>query len=200
MCREVFEIVKKMDLSNVEVRLALQCAPVITGIKMSNLLMVSNGHEEKVEEILKGTQIQPYCLFHQGRNAIYFLYRIEEFETYLEDLNVIQTLKQFGYMDLSIKGIMKEFQNRYIAYKEQSVGFPHEIGILLGYPIEDVKGFIQHKGEDYLYAGYWKVYKDVEEKKLLFDAYESAKEGLLLLVGNGYEIHSIINYFDTHRY
>ena len=68
------------------------------------------------------------------------------------------------------------------------------MGVLLGYPIEDVKGFIQNKGEHYLYAGYWKVYECAEEKRLLFDAYESAKEGLVLLVANGYALRSIIQY------
>ena len=75
---------------------------------------------------------------------------------------------------------------------QQDSCFPHEIGLLLGYPIEDVEGFIANKGKNYLYAGYWKVYENVEEKKLLFEAYESAKDGVLLLVANGYEIKSII--------
>ncbi|MCR5153646.1 MAG: DUF3793 family protein, partial [Lachnospiraceae bacterium] len=30
-----------------------------------------------------------------------------------------------------------------------SVNFPHEIGIFLGYPLEDVKGFIENKGKNY---------------------------------------------------
>ena len=36
--------------------------------------------------------------------------------------------------------------------------FPHEIGLFLGYPAEDVAGFISHKGHDFCYSGYWKVY------------------------------------------
>jgi len=195
MCPEVFEIVQKMDLSKAETRLAMQCAPVITGIKMSNLLTVSSEEVAEVDELLKGTEIQLYCLFRQQNKATYFLYRMEEFRTYLKKLDVRHTLKQFGYIDLSITGVICEFQKRYETYMNQHTGFPHEMGILLGYPLEDVEGFIKNKGKNYLYAGYWKVYKDVEEKKLLFDAYESAKEGLLLLVANGYSIRPIIEFF-----
>ena len=43
------------------------------------------------------------------------------------------------------------------------------------------------------------MYRNVEEKKLLFDAYESAKEGLLLLVGYGYQMRSIIEYLHENR-
>ena len=198
MCQEVFEIVKKMDLLNVETRLALQCAPVIAGIKMSNLLIASMEDEEQVRAIFKGTGIQHYCLFRQQMKAIYFLYRIEELEAYLQELDVMHALKQFGYIDLSMISVIKKFQNRYEAYMNQRDEFPHELGILLGYPIEDVEGFIKNRGKNYLYVGYWKVYQDVEDKKLLFNAYESAKEGLLLLVAHGYPIRLIIEYFENN--
>lgn len=39
-------------------------------------------------------------------------------------------------------------------------GFPHEVGYLLGYPTEDVDGFIRHRGRGYLLAGPWKVYRN----------------------------------------
>ena len=37
---------------------------------------------------------------------------------------------------------------------EEKGAFPHEIGLLLGYPVEDVLGFIRHQGKNYLYTGY----------------------------------------------
>lgn len=42
-------------------------------------------------------------------------------------------------------------------------GFPHEIGLFLGYPVEDVAGFIRHGGADCKLCGCWKVYGDVEQ-------------------------------------
>lgn len=200
MCQEVFELVRNMDLSNVEARLALQCAPVITGIKVANLLIVSTEDELQIERILKGTEIRYYCLFRNKIKSIYFLYRLKEFRIYMQEEAVLHALRQFEYTDLSMIGVLKAFQNRYESYMKQQMGFPHEMGILLGYPLEDVEGFIKNKGEKYLYAGYWKVYKEVEEKKLLFDAYESAKEGLVLLVANGYSIRKIIKYFQMPLY
>lgn len=192
MCPEVFEIVQKMDLSNVENRLALQCAPVITGIKMSNLLIAADADTRRVSDILKETGIQFYCLYRQENRCIYFLFHTKSLEAYLQKKDVRQILSQLGYKDLSATRVIGTFQKRYEFCMQHGKRFPHEIGLLLGYPIEDVKGFMINKGKNYLYAGYWKVYENVEEKKLLFDAYESAKEGLLLLVGNGYEMKSII--------
>lgn len=41
--------------------------------------------------------------------------------------------------------------------------FPHEIGLLLGYPPADVEGFIQHKGADFAACGGWKAYESPSE-------------------------------------
>lgn len=38
--------------------------------------------------------------------------------------------------------------------------FPHEIGIFLGYPLEDVVQFEKQNGKGFCYSGYWKVYKN----------------------------------------
>ena len=38
--------------------------------------------------------------------------------------------------------------------------FPHEIGVFLGYPLSDVKGFIRHKGKNFTLCGCWKCYGD----------------------------------------
>ncbi|MCR5154354.1 MAG: DUF3793 family protein, partial [Lachnospiraceae bacterium] len=44
-----------------------------------------------------------------------------------------------------------------------------EIGIFLGYPLEDVKGFIENKGKNYKTCGLWKVYKDENFAKGIFE-------------------------------
>ena len=200
MCQEVFEILQTMDLSKLETRLALQCAPVIMGIKISNLLIVSNTDEVLLRRIFDGTQIDFYCLNRQDNRTIYLLFRVREFNVYLNERNVQGVLGQFGYYDLSIDVVLTLFQNRYVSYIKYKKDFPHELGLFLGYPLEDVEGFIRYKGENYLYSGYWKVYKDVEEKKLLFAAYESAKEGLVLLVANGYALRPIIQYVQEYGF
>ena len=50
--------------------------------------------------------------------------------------------------------------------------FPHEIGLFLGYPPEDVAGFIEHKADGCKCVGCWKVYGDVQKATALFDRYK----------------------------
>lgn len=53
--------------------------------------------------------------------------------------------------------------------------FPHEIGLFLGYPIEDVKGFIENKAECAKCVGCWKVYGDEEKAQKAFDKYKKCE-------------------------
>ena len=46
-----------------------------------------------------------------------------------------------------------------------------EVGLFLGYPPEDVAGFIEHRGQSFSYSGYWKVYTNEEATRKLFDRY-----------------------------
>ena len=41
--------------------------------------------------------------------------------------------------------------------------FPHEIGIVLGYPPADVEGFIKNRGANFVACGGWKAYGDAQE-------------------------------------
>ena len=51
-----------------------------------------------------------------------------------------------------------------------TAAFPHEIGLFLGYPPEDVRGFIRDPTVC-KYSGCWKVYGDVNAARSLFEAY-----------------------------
>ena len=73
----------------------------------------------------------------------------------------------------------------------QGMQFPHEMGLLLGYPIEDVVGFMEHSGKEYLYSGYWKVYENVPAKKQIFTRYDEARETLIRLLANDIGIRLI---------
>ena len=53
-----------------------------------------------------------------------------------------------------------------------SKDFPHEIGLFLSYPPEDVRGFIENKACRFKCAGLWKVYGDEERAKELFRQYK----------------------------
>ncbi|MPN31536.1 hypothetical protein SDC9_179010 [bioreactor metagenome] len=52
---------------------------------------------------------------------------------------------------------------------------PHELGIFLGFPLEDVKEFITNPYKECLLCGYWKVYHNKEKALKTFKYYDEAK-------------------------
>ena len=138
MSREIFEIVQGMDLKNIETQLALQCAPLITGLKISNMLIVSNEDEKLVRAILKRTGISCYRLLQNEKKITLLLFRRNQLEKFLEREDVSEVLREEGYVEIQLGRILSIFQMRYRAYMNGSKIFPHEMGLLLGYPVEDV--------------------------------------------------------------
>ena len=70
----------------------------------------------------------------------------------------------------------------------QKPEFPHEIGIFLGYPLEDVDGFITHQGENCKLCGCWKVYGNVEQARRTFANYEKCRVFLCAKLSKGCNI------------
>ena len=44
----------------------------------------------------------------------------------------------------------------------EELAYPHEVGVLLGYPLADVQAFIARRGQGGVAVGTWKAYADVE--------------------------------------
>ena len=197
MSQEIYEIVKGMDLENIETQLALQCAPLITGLKVSNLLIIPKGNEEVVKRILNRTGISYYRLIQTRTKTTFLLFRRNELEEFLSDENVKNVFIRAGYKSLQIGKILRTFSLRYEAYMQGDKSFPHEMGLLLGYPVEDVVGFVENNGKNFLYSGYWKVYENQKAKVKLLDKFKVAEETLIHLLSNGLSMSDIIDIYAT---
>lgn len=195
MCQEIFEIVQSMDLKSVETSLALNCAPLITGVKISNLLMIDNNNEAALRVILKKSGVSHFRLLRLEEKSAFILFRRSHMETYLARSDVRKVLVRLGYDNFSFGHILRTFQERYQAYMNHGEDFPHEMGLLLGYPIEDVIGFMENDGANYLYSGYWKVYSDVSAKKKIFEEYEIAKETIIQLLSEHMDMKHILEIY-----
>ena len=199
MSREVFEIILGMDLKNIETQLALQCAPLITGLKISNLLIVPADNEKIVWEILRRSGICCYCMLRTGEKSTFLLFRKNQLEAFLAEPEIREFLRKEGYEKFGLGEILRRFQIRYQTYMAGRKQFPHEMGLLLGYPLEDVAGFMENNGKNFLYSGYWKVYENQAEKMFLFGKFERAKETLIQLISEGIRMRDIIERYSEKQ-
>ncbi len=197
MSDDVFRILKRLDMEAVEVQTAIQCAPLLTGIKMSNLLHVKPEQVEEVVRAFEGSPISLRILYCWNNRVSILVYRKEFLRRYLDQKRVKQTMEQFGYKDMQFEEILDQVAKHNQAYVEGREEYPHEIGLLLGYPPEDVTGFIENGGRNFLLAGYWKVYGDPIRAERIFHAYDRARDAVIRLVGKGLGVTDILMFYNV---
>lgn len=103
------------------------------------------------------------------------------------------TLRGLAYPGGDLDALLDHLQTRICG----SASFPHEIGFFLGYPQEDVLGFIRHRGRHCKHCGLWKVYGDVSHAKTLFEEYRQCRHQLVRHVMNGGSLH-VLPVFHQH--
>ena len=191
MSEQVIEIAKKMGREEVEKQLAYQCAALITGQKVSNTFITSRNNIARLAAVFKGTSIAYRLLCVKENRATFLLYRKGQLERHLNRPEIKNRMEEYGYRDLSFGEMLRLLSQRYAAYICRGEEFPHEMGLFLGYPPEDVMGFVKEKGRKYKLSGYWKVYGDADYCRKLFASFDLAREQLIKLVAQGADMRWI---------
>lgn len=166
-------------------QVAVQCAPVLKGVKVSNLMTVKPGQWQQIRVSLRKSRIICVLLYADARREVLFLYRYSQMEALLKQKKVRMFLAEYGYTAFDIASVLKRLRARYQQYAGGGMEFPHELGVLLEYPVEDVEGFIRNRGENSLTSRYWKVYHNLQEAECRFRIYDMVKEQALTEIVSG---------------
>lgn len=189
------ELLQKMEIlrkDELHTQLALQCAPLIMGVKVSNLLKIDGSQKQEFETIFQHARLRYYLLTTVGLQQTYLLYDEYKLLAILNQDRNRSFLQEQGYRSGNLFAILKRLARRYTNYRNGEGEFPHEMGVILGYPVNDVKAFIANEGKNFIYRGYWKVYYNIEEAKQIFYQYYVAKERMVQLLVSGITINQIV--------
>ena len=118
---------------------------------------------------LKGIMIK--ILKCTDNKALIYVYRPNKLINDLLNNEARRFLKEAGYKTCDMSKCIDTLAMR-LANRDD---FPHEIGLFLGYPLHDVKGFIENVGKNYKCAGCWKVYDNEVTAKKVFEKYKKCK-------------------------
>ncbi len=159
-------------MKSFETVLAEQCAPTLAGIKPANLFCREHLQTEELSQWHKllapcGMEFRVLRACPAAGNCLLYLFRTDWLRQILSNPSARSFLTHLGYPDGDCPALLRHLAQKLRSAKE----FPHEIGIFLGYPLEDVTGFMKYHGQNYTYCGCWKVYGNPEEAKRRFAAY-----------------------------
>lgn len=161
------ELMRNLALKTALVRMKLKPAEVFF-VKQCYRAQVLAGAEEicaSQREILEKLGL-PWRVLRPGedRNLILF-YDVDAMTRVINDDEKWSFLSQCGYINRTVEGTLDSLCRRF-----EECDFPHEIGLLLGYPLKDVVGFMNGESQP-AYRGSWMVYGNVEESMKIMNLF-----------------------------
>ena len=163
------------------------CAPTLANLKTGSLFVCPITDRasffsslRSLNELLVPKGLRALPLRIREYSALVYLYRPSRLKKDLEDPAAIKILQDHGY---SCYG---KCLPRLIERVRASEEFPHEIGLFLGYPPEDVQGFLDHR--PCKCSGCWKVYGDENKAKKTFDLYKKCERVYCQQLARGIDI------------
>ena len=163
------------------------CAPTIASLKTGNMFNCRCDSETELYAQMrslnrrlgrKGLRVLP--LRYRGGTALVYLYRPGKLREDLEHATACALLNERGYPCGNANRCVRSLMAR-LAREDE---FPHEIGLFLGYPPEDVEGFIHRRGEE-KWSGCWKVYSDVASAQKTVARYRKCTDVYLRALAGG---------------
>ena len=174
--------------------LVRHCSPTLAGIKTGNLFRCPfQSREELNREVRrlnrklrsKGLQVLPLRFSDIG--ALIYVYRPQRLKEDLANAEAEAILTSRGYESCCPTRCLVRLMQR-LAEGED---FPHEIGLFLSYPPEDVRGFIEQGPGCSKCTGCWKVYGDEEAAQRTFRRYERCTSDYLRQLEQGSTIERL---------
>lgn len=162
-----------------EDHLVRYCAPTLAGIKTGSLFgctcTCADALRKTVRDlnkrlVPKGLRILPLQFTEQ--KALMYVYRPSGLRQDLAHKTAVRLLEENGYCTGSCENCIAQLSRRL----RDCDDFPHEIGLFLGYPPEDVAGFMDNKACNCKCVGCWKVYGDVDAAKKKFKQYHKCSQ------------------------
>ena len=156
-----------------------QAAPTLAGIKTGSLFPCPCAEKDvllgEIRAFNRHYLSRGLCLlplrFTEGK-ALLYLYRPAALRRDLRAQTAEALLADAGYPCGSCGRCVAQLVRR----MRGSAEFPHEVGLFLSYPPEDVKGFIENRAANAKCTGVWKVYGDEQQAQQTFDRYKKCTQ------------------------
>lgn len=177
-------------------------APTLSNYKPSSIITLrkDNGELNLLWEKYKYTFLNEYNInffeLKKSQDSVIILfYYPDRIKSVLYYESNMKFLSKFGYN--------KKFdliENLFILKDRFQNVCPHEVGIFLGYPLDDVKYFMDKNENKCLMCGYWKVYNHREIAEKIFMDYDIARYKIAKSVIEGIAPSMIMNMLESVPY
>ena len=176
-------------MSETEFAIGRHCGVTFAGLKIASLVSLAKGEEDVIAGLSRRFAKKGFAFKllrkDKDRLLVYICHR-ERLEKHLALPETRAFLARFGYEYAAAEEALEQLQAR------MGGEFPHEIGVFLGYPLADVRGFLRNPNGCVL-CGCWKVYENADEAARTFERYRRCSECICRHMENGRSLTQIFN-------
>ena len=155
------------------------CSPTLAGLKTANMFPVSLDEDQDIDDEVRKLNrmfhekgIRIIVLRRTDRNVLLYVYRPDYLDRDLGCPLAKQILESRGYCCSSSGRCIVQL----IRHMAEDAKFPHEVGLFLGYPPEDVRCFMEDTRRGVKCTGCWKAYGNEEEAQRTFRKYRKCTD------------------------
>lgn len=172
--------------------LALELAEVLQGAKPANLVCLTNKRrpcgrnlyllwKQHGPALLEESGLKVRVLDDRGSSLLLLLYSHDALNSLLAQKSVRVILAKAGYSDPEdFHQVLDELETRVVGE-----GFPHEIGVFLGYPLKDVVGFMGWVPLAFTCQGPWKIFGNPDPSLRLAENHRECRCRMSLRLASG---------------
>lgn len=168
------------------------CAPVLCKIKSASLFSIKlddyKRNCKKITSWINFFSAVGICfsvIYKQNKRILLFVYDKELLrKKCFEKQNAVYLKQKKFPLEKGVDAVLREMVYRLTNYSS----FPHEIGVFLDYPLEDVVKFEKLEGTGSKYSGYWKVYGNVDAAQKQMEMYKACSKYCVKLVASGISV------------
>lgn len=193
-CAPVLTGIKPASMFSCPLKSAQCCGnPACTSLKLVDFLLAYGDCRARLSQL----GIEMTILDQRERSALVFVYRPSHLLRTISSKESAELLGTLGYdasdvnKSLSILAQRIDVANP-SSGRRRTCSFPHEIGVFLGYPVEDVIGFMENQGDNYLVCGCWKAYSNASEAITCFCRFEECTQDLVCRHEAGTRIDELV--------
>ncbi|CDM68171.1 Hypothetical protein CM240_1007 [Clostridium bornimense] len=203
---EYIEFLKKLTLMSrkeyIEYLLLYKTCLVISEVKPAVTIAFSKIKNNQYEDWCKfginflDTVSLDYMVLRDKEDIIILMiYNKKLLEEVINEKENKSFLKEFGYYSINLESNLKILKNRYDKYN-----CPHEIGIFLGIPVEEVRAFIISTDNNYIESRYWKVFVDRKKSTDIFKRYDFIRKYTISSIINGFSLYKVVSLIKENLY
>lgn len=162
------------------------CAATLAGHKCGSLFCCASCTQEDIESanaVLNAKGVAVMLLKSCRHGNLVYVYRPHALRECIERADAAEFLRTCGYVGSNVSESLGHLKCRM-----QAENFPHEIGVFLGYPLEDVVAFIENKGENCPLTGCWKAYTDAAGAQKTFALYRKCRDVYMRCFARGFDV------------